>query len=64
MKAADQLQVQYDFRSGTVLLQCRNRSHVIRDKFRTKESAEAAAVEFARENWDYKASNAMPLAAH
>ena len=64
MKPSDQLQVQYDFRSGSVLLQCKNRSHVLREKFRTKESAEAAAVEFARENWDYPVTTAMPLAAH
>ncbi|MFP5078107.1 hypothetical protein ACLE20_12430 [Rhizobium sp. YIM 134829] len=53
MQATDHLRVQYDFRSGTVLLQCRDRSHVLAERFRTKESAERAAVQFARENWEY-----------
>jgi hypothetical protein len=53
MQNVDQLRVQYDFRSGTVLLQCRDRSHVLVERFKTKESAEAAAIQFARKNWDY-----------
>lgn len=53
MESSDHLRVQYDFRSGTCLLQCRNRSHVLAERFNTKESAEAAAVQFARKNWHY-----------
>ncbi|PYE26832.1 hypothetical protein DFI02_102494 [Rhizobium sp. PP-F2F-G20b] len=53
METSGHLRVQYDFRSGTVLLQCRDRSHVLVGRFNTKESAEAAAIQFARKNWDY-----------
>ncbi|PYE37472.1 hypothetical protein C8J35_101746 [Rhizobium sp. PP-F2F-G38] len=53
METSGHLKVQYDFRSGTVLLQCRDRSHVLVERFNTKESAEAAAIQFARKNWDY-----------
>ena len=51
---SDQLRIQYDCISKTVLLQLGNNSHVLSEQFEDKDSAENAAKVFARETWAYE----------
>jgi hypothetical protein len=50
----EQLRIQYDCISKTVLLQLGDNSHVLPEQFDDKDSAENAARVFARETWAYE----------
>ncbi len=55
MPSSEQLRVQYDCISKTVLLQCKERSHVLSERFENKDSAERAAQKYAETHWGYRA---------
>ncbi|WP_428412322.1 hypothetical protein [Pararhizobium sp.] len=50
----EQLRIQYDCVSKTVLVQLGDNSHVLPDQFADKDSAENAAKSFARDSWAYE----------
>ena len=50
----EQLRIQYDCISKTVLLQLGDKSHVLSEQFNDKDSAENAAKNFARDSWAYE----------
>lgn len=62
----EQLRIQYDCISKTVLLQLGDNSHVLPEQFDDKDSAENAARAFARDTWAYetpeeiRSKNAIP----
>jgi urease accessory protein UreE len=50
----DQLRVQYDAISRTVLVQYKDNSEVLAEQFENKDSAEHAAKRHARDHWGYR----------
>ncbi len=50
----EQLRIQYDCISKTVLVQLGDNSYVLPDQFDDKDSAENAARNFARDSWAYE----------